>query len=148
MFPPGASVLKGAIALGSLLLNPDSSLENLQRNRDQLNYNLEKIKLSNQNPKLKAILEKSLRVKIDILDEKIANPPEEIFTDFEKINEELEKIRSELIVANASIDEDISTIKDVIAKTFSSVSDQGYKVCNLINIRFLLYWKHLQHFFW
>ena len=66
MFPPGASVLKGAIALGSLLLNPDSSLENLQRNRDQLNYNLEKIKLSNQNPKLKAILEKSLRVKIDI----------------------------------------------------------------------------------
>ena len=135
MFPPGASVLKGAIALGSLLLNPDSSLENLQRNRDQLNYNLEKINLSNQNPKLKAILEKSLRVKIDILDEKIANPPEEIFTDFEKINEELEKIRSELIVANANIDEDISTI----AKTFSSVSDQGYKVLIIINEFFLTF---------
>ena len=127
-FAPAAHVLKGAVAFGSLLLNPDSSLENLQRERDKLNSDLEKINLSNLKPKPKAILEKSKRAKIDILDEKIANPPEEISTDLEKANAELEEIRSELIGANETFEKDITPIKDLIAKTYSSVSDQGYKV--------------------
>ena len=149
-FAPGSQVLKEAIAFGSLLLNPDSSLENLQRERKKLNSNLEKITLSSENQKLKAVerLTKRLKAKISDLDLKIANPPEEISSDFEKINTEVEEIKSEIMEGNESIEQEIAPIKDVITKTIHSVSDQGYKVCNLINIRFLLYWKHLQHFFW
>ena len=75
-----------------------------------------------------ARLRKNLKAKIDKIEEKMANPPDEIYSDFEKINAELEEIRSELIENNESFEKDIAPIKDVIVKTFSSVSDQGYKV--------------------
>ena len=131
-FAPAAHVLKGAVTFGSLLLNPDSSLENLQKECDALYSKLEKltssVTSSDQNPKLKERVGNKLKSKIEKIEEKMADPPNEIYSDFEKANAELEKIRSELIEANETFEKDITPIKDLINKTYSSVSDQGYKV--------------------
>ena len=127
-FEPGASILRGAIAYGALLLNPESSLENLQKERDNLKYKLEKITLSDQKPKLKEMLGNKLKTKIDKLDEKIADPPNEISSDYEKINSQLEEIISGFVDDYKQFDKQISPLNDVVIKTFKFVSDQGYKV--------------------
>ena len=137
-FAPGARLFKGAVAVGSLMLDPESSPEYLQKKRENLNSKLEKIALSRQNTKLKAVAAKNSKIKMDKIDKKISNPPEEISTDFLRVNADFEHIRSEFIKENESFEKDIAPIKDVIAKTFSSVSDQGFKVCIQFYSHYLL----------
>ena len=127
-FEPGASILRGAIAFGALLLNPESSLENLEKERDNLKFKLEKITLSDQKPKLKELLGNKLKTKIDKLDEKIADPPNEISSDYEKINSQLEEIISGVVDDYKQFEKKKFPLSDVVIKTYNFVSDQGYKV--------------------
>ena len=117
-------------SFGSGLLNPEPSLQDLKKQLDALNIGTESI--STDSASVRSIIEESMKKEIEKLEGKIANPPLEIRSDFEKIKLEMVDTMKEVQQNNECILNEVSSIKDITSKTFSLVTDIRYKVCKYI----------------
>ena len=126
-FIPGAGIIAGALSFGSGLLNPEPSLKDLKKQLDDLNIGIQSI--SADNATTRSFIEESMKKEIEKLEGKIANPPLEIRSDFEKIKLEMVDTMKEVQQNNECILNEVSSIKDITSKTFSLVTDIRYKVC-------------------
>ena len=131
-FVPGAGILGGAMALGASLLNPEPSMEDLQKD-------LQDIKEQLSDDSLSRALVRALQKETRELEERIENPVGELKTSFDEVKTEMRKIFKSIEEDNLALSEDISQLKDVISQTFLLVADIKYKVrCNLILCKYSL----------
>ena len=121
-FIPGAGIIAGALSFGSGLLNPEPSLQDLKKQLDDLKIGIESISTNN------ATVRSFMEERIEKLEGKIANPPSEIRSDFEKIKSEMVEQMKEIQQNNDCILNEVSSIKDITSKTFNLVTDIRYKV--------------------
>ena len=129
-FIPGAGIIGGALSFGSGLLNPEPSLQDLKKQRDDLNIGIQSI--SYDNATVRSFMEESMKKEIEKLEGKIANPPSEIRSDIEKIKLEMVDTMKEIQQNNDCILNEVSSIKDITSKTFNLVTDIRYKVCKYV----------------
>ena len=69
------------------------------------------------------------------IEDKMANPPSEIRTDFDKIQSEMLNMMDNIQENNDYIAAEIAQIKDVTNRTFNLVTDIRYKVSTKYRIR-------------
>ena len=120
-FVPGAGILGGAMALGASLLNPEPSIEDLQKD-------LQDIKEQLSDDSLSRALVRALQKEKSELEERIENPVGELKTSFDEVKTEMRKIFKSIEEENLALSEDISRMKDVISQTFLLVADVKYRV--------------------
>ena len=139
-FIPGAGIIGGALSFGSSMLNPEPTMEELKKQKDEVNEGLERI--SEENVTIRGIIENSMRQEIQKLEDKISNPCSEIRSDFDSIKSEMLLMKNEVKQNNHFIAREVAQIKDVTSKTFNLVTDIRYKVnvrtylqCFIQNIR-------------
>ena len=121
-FIPGAGIIAGALSCGSSLLNPEPSLQELQKQLNEVTNVLQSISMENTTAR------SGMEELVKKLEGKIANPPSEIRTDFDKIQSEMFNMMENIQENNDYIAEEIAQIKDVTNRTFNLVTDIRYKV--------------------
>ena len=117
-FIPGAGIIGGALSFGSGLLSPEPSLQDLKKQLDGIKS------ISTDNADARSFMEERIKE----LERKIANPPSETRSDFEKIKLEMVDTMKEIHQNNDCILNEVSSIKDITSKTFNLVTDIRYKV--------------------
>ena len=129
-FVPGANVIGGALSFGATLLNPEPSVEDLQKQLREIKQIIE----SSTHPT--SILEKAMRE----LEDKIANTVGEIRKEFGGIRMEMREILQKEVEVHKGTSEEVSRLKDLVGKTFHIVVDSRFKVSSnfcLSNINWL-----------
>ena len=119
-FVPGANIIGGALSFGATLLNPPTSMEDLQKELRDIKATLE----GTSSRAGKLALEK---VQLE-LEERIANPIGEVKTEIGEVTAEMKRVFVEIGKSHKTISDDISGVKDVTNKTFSVVVDHRFKV--------------------
>ena len=117
-FVPGANVIGGALSFGATLLNPEPSVEDLQKQLREIKQIIE----SSTHPT--SILEKAMQE----LEDKIANPVGEIRKEFGGIREEMREILRREVEVHKGTSEEVSELKDLVGQTFHIVVDSRFKV--------------------
>ena len=118
-FVPGAGILGGAMALGASLLNPEPSMEDLQKD-------LQEIKMQLDDDSLSRALVRALQKEKRELEERIENPVGELKTSFDEVKTEMKMIVQSIEEENLALSEDISRMKDVISQTLLLVADGAH----------------------
>ena len=113
------------------MLNPEPSIRDILKQLDDLKIGLQTI--SEDNATVRTVIEESMKNEIGKLVEKIANPPLELRSDFEKIKSELYIMMQDVQQHHDCIAKEVSGIKDITNKTFHLVADIRYKVTNSNN---------------
>ena len=121
-FIPGAGIIAGALSCGSSLLNPEPSLQELQKQLNEVTNVLQSISM--ENTATRSAMEEHIKK----IEGKMANPSSEIRTDFDKIQSEMLNMMENIQENNDYITEEIAQIKDVTNRTFNLVTDIRYKV--------------------
>ena len=119
-FLPGANIIGGALAFGATLLNPEPSMEDLQKE-------LRDIKALLEGTNSRAAQQALEKVQLE-LEEKIAHPIGEVKVEFQDLRGDMKKVLVEIRESNKNNSELISGIRDVISKTFLVVVDTRFKV--------------------
>ena len=119
-FVPGANIIGGALAFGATLLNPEPSMEDLQKE-------LRDIKALLEGTNSRAAQQALEKVQLE-LEEKIAHPIGEVKVEFQDLRGDMKNILVEIRESNKNNSELISGIRDVINKTFLVVVDTRFKV--------------------
>ena len=123
-FVPGANIIGGALSFGATLLNPEPSIQDLQKELQDIK---EEIRRSASQAAVRA-LEKEQRD----LENKIANPPEEITKEFGEVKIAMKRMLKEVEHLNDGMSDQTTRMKDLISRTFQIVADIRYKVCNMV----------------
>jgi len=116
---PGANIIGGALSFGATLLNPQPTVEDLQKE-------LRDIKLAIQESTTKAAL-KALETAQQDLEFKIAHPIGEIKMEFAEVKAELDKLFKEVGDSHPRISNELSRLKDTISRTYHLVADNRFK---------------------
>ena len=119
-FVPGVNIIGGALSFGATLLNPEPTIEDLQK---ELRDIKEDISRSTSQAAVRA-LENEKRD----LENKIAHPPEEIKKEFGEVKIAIKSILKEVEHSNDGMTEEMTGMKDLIGRTFKMVQDIRYKV--------------------
>ena len=132
-FVPGANIIGGALSFGATLLNPEPSIEDLQK---ELRDIKEEIRRSGSQAAVRALE----REQHD-LEYKIAHPPDEIKKEFDEVKIAMKKMVKEVEHTNDGMTEQMTRMKDLICRTFEIVVDIRYKVPLIIpgNVKFTSY---------
>ena len=121
-FIPGAGIIAGALSCGASLLNPEPSLQELQKQLNEVTNVLKSVSM--ENTTTRSVMEDHIKK----IEDKMANPPSEIRTDFDKIQSEMLNMMENIQENNDYIAAEIAQIKDVTNRTFNLVTDIRYKV--------------------
>ena len=119
-FVPGANIIGGALAFGATLLNPEPSMEDLQKE-------LRDIKATLEATNSRAITQALEKAQLE-LEERIAHPVGEVKTEVGEITAEMKRVFVEIGKTHKTISDEISGVKDVINKTYMVVVDHRFKV--------------------
>ena len=127
-FVPGANIIGGALSFGATLLNPPTSMEDLQKELRDIKATLE----GTSSRAGKLALEK---VQLE-LEERIANPIGEVKTEIGEVTAEMKRVFVEIGKSHKTISDEISGVKDVTNKTFLVVVDHRFKVTGSIKLEY------------
>ena len=119
-FVPGANIIGGALAFGATILNPEPSMEDLQKE-------LRDIKGILKGTNSRAAQQALEKVQLE-LEEKITHPIGEVKIQFQDLRGDMKGILVEIRESNKNNSDLISGIRDVINKTFLVVVDTRFKV--------------------
>jgi hypothetical protein len=120
-FVPGAGIIGGALSFGATLLNPEPSLQDLQKDLKEIQTMLADGAQTN-------VMIKALQKEQKDIEDKINNPAGEIRADFEEVKGEMKSMFKKAGEFSDCIAGDMSKMKDKISQTFHVVADQRYKV--------------------
>ena len=121
-FVPGLGLLGGALSVAGTLLNPDTSNDELQKELREMKTVLTTMSKEN------AVSWSMIQENIQKLEDRIANPPAEIRTDFDNIRAEMMAVLEDINKDSAQTAQEVASIKDIITKTYNLVVDVRYKV--------------------
>ena len=121
-FIPGAGLIGGALSLGSSLLNPEPTLEDLKKQMTELQNGLKGIAADNQ--AMRNLIENEMQN----LQGRINNPPNEVRSDFEEVKSEILEMMRGIREDNDTFADEIIGMKNLISKAFDLVTDINYKV--------------------
>ena len=119
-FVLGANVIGGALSFGATLLNPEPSVEDLQKE-------LREIKDTLQGTSSTAIILALERAKKEVED-KIANPVGEIWKELGGIRVEMRDILQKEAEVHKGMSDEVSKLEDLVSKNFHIVVDSRFKV--------------------
>ena len=122
-FVPGSGILGGAMVFGASLLNAEHSIEDLQRDLQEVNK-----QLSDDSLMLSRAFVQALQKEKRYYEERLKNSVGELKTSFDEVKTEMRKIFKSIEEENLALSEDISRMKDVISQTFLLVADVKYRV--------------------
>ena len=117
---PGANIIGGALSFGATLLNPEPTVEDLQKE-------LREIKVAIRESTTAAASRALEREQHD-LEFKIAHPVGEIKMEFVEVKAELDRLFKQVGDSGAKISNEVSRMKDVISQTYHLVADNRFKV--------------------
>ena len=117
---PGANIIGGALSFGATLLNPEPTVEDLQKE-------LRDIKVAIQESTTVAASKALERAQHD-LEFKIAHPVGEIKMEFVEVKAELDRLFKQVGDSGAKISNEMSRMKDIISQTYHLVADNRFKV--------------------
>ena len=120
-FVPGAGILGGALAFGASLLNPEPTVEDLQKDLQDI-----KLMLQDQT-KSRAAVRALQREQVD-LEERIAKPVGEIKENLKQVQLEMRTLCICVEKNNRKISDDLSKLRDIINQTYLLVADVRYRV--------------------
>merc|ERR1711962_682393 len=118
-FVSGANIIGGALAFGATLLNPEPSMEDLQKE-------LRDIKATLEATNSRAIIQALEKAQLE-LEERIAHPIGEVKTEIGEVTAEMKRVFVEIGKSHKTISDEISGVKDVTNKTFLVVVDHRFK---------------------
>ena len=121
-FVPGFSLVGGALSFGASILNPEPSIEDIQKEMKEMTQAMNS--MSEEFVTAKDIMKE----RIEKLEAKIENPSPELRTDHKLINNEVNSLLNVISEENFKISDEVSQMKELISKTFSLVVDVRYKV--------------------
>ena len=119
-FVPGANIIGGALSFGATLLNPEPSVEDLQKQLKEIKDTIE----GSSNTAMIDALEKAK----EELEDKIAHPVGEIKVEFEDVRANMEKVFKEVGALDKKMTREMSQMRDLISQTFHIVLDHRFKV--------------------
>ena len=119
-FVPGANIIGGALSFGATLLNPEPSVEDLQKQ-------LQEIKDTIEGSSNIAMIDALERAKEE-LEDKIAHPVGEIKVEFEEVRANMERVFKEVGALDKKMTREMSQMRDLISQTFHIVLDHRFKV--------------------
>ena len=117
---PGAGFISGALSFGATLLNPEPTLEDLQKELREIKATIE----GTSSQSLVQLLEKHQRD----LEEKIAHPVGEIRLEYKEVRIEMKKVLHDIGELNKKVADEISTLRDQISHILNLVIDARFKV--------------------
>ena len=119
-FVPGANIIGGALSFGATLLNPEPSVEDLQKELREIKDTIE----GSSNTAMILALERAK----DELEDKIAHPVGEIKVEFEEVRTSLRRVFKEVGALDKKMTREMSQMRDLISQTFHVVLDHRFKV--------------------
>ena len=120
-FVPGGSVIKGALAFGATLLNPQPTIKDLQKDIQRITVAL------NKGDNTEAI-QRALQREMKEIEERIKNPISEIRADLGQVRLEMKEVFKDVADSIGDLTSEMSKMQDKINQTFTIVSDHIYKV--------------------
>ena len=119
-FVPGANIIGGALSFGATLLNPEPSVDDLQKQLREIKDTIE----GSSNTAIILALEKAQHE----VEEKIAHPVGEIKVEFQEVRLELRRMFKAVEDFDKRMTEEILQMKDLISRTYHIVVDTRFKV--------------------
>ena len=119
-FVPGANIIGGALSFGATLLNPEPSVEDLQKQLREIKDTIE----GSSNTAMIVALERAK----EELEDKIAHPVGEIKVEFEEVRTNLKRVFKEVGALDKKMTREMSQMRDLISQTFHIVLDHRFKV--------------------
>ena len=128
-FVPGANIIGGALSFGATLLNPEPSVDDLQKQLREIKDTIE----GSSNTAMILALEKAK----EELEDKIAHPVGEIKVEFEEVRANMERVFKEVGALDKKMAGEMSQMRDLISQTFHIVVDTRFKVSQLNSLLLL-----------
>ena len=120
-FVPGANIIGGALSFGATLLNPEPTVEEMNKELREITAELRK---GTSSKSIIQLLERHQKE----LEEKLANPVGEIRVEFKEVRADMKRIFSEVGELNKKMSEEMSKMRNQISQILHIVIDSRFKV--------------------
>ena len=124
-FVPGANIIGGALSFGATLLNPEPTVDEMQKELKEITAELRR---GTSTKSIIQVLEKHQQE----LEEKLANPVGEIRVEFKEVRADMKRVFFEVGELNKKMTEEMAKMRDQISQILHVVIDSRFKVSSAI----------------